>query len=265
MGQALTRFYGIPYHGAMMMTHQDSRKGPYVMSTAHSDAELRERAEQRWEAERLIAALYAPEDDALRATVDAAARADLPAIQISPLQGQLLAVLAAACGARLILEIGALAGYSGIHLARALPPGGRLITLEYEPRHAEVARASFERAGLADRVEVRVGPALENLPALADLAPFDMVFIDADKPGYPEYLDWALRLTRPGSVIVADNTLRGGGAALRPPTDSTDEGTSAMYTYNQRVATDSRLRSIALPIDEDGLDGLSISVVLPPS
>jgi caffeoyl-CoA O-methyltransferase len=174
-----------------------------------------------------------------------------------------LQVLAAACGARKILEIGALAGYSGIWLARALPADGKLISLEVSEKHATVARASLERAGVSDRAEVRVGPASETLPALSSEAPFDLVFIDADKPGYPTYLDWALKLTRPGSVIVADNCIRG-GAPLREAANSGDGDPSikALGEYDRRVANDPRLRSVALPMDDEGTDGFAIAVVL---
>ena len=230
------------------------------MESQHGDPA--EQARKRQEVDRAITELYAREDDALRSTVAAAAEAGMPPIQISPIQGQLLAVLVAASRARRVLELGTLAGYSGIWMARALPPGGRLISLDVSLKHADVARGSFDRAGVADRVEVRVGPAAELLPALEPEAPFDLVFIDADKEGYPTYLEWALRLSRPGSIIVADNVLRNWGEALRPPSTGSDSAIAAMYAYNQRAATDPRLRSIALPIDEDGRDGLAISVVL---
>jgi caffeoyl-CoA O-methyltransferase len=202
---------------------------------------------------------FAAEDESLRAALAAAQAANMPAIQISPLQGRLLQLFAYACGARKILEIGALAGYSSIWLARALPSDGRLISLEISEQHAAVARASLARAGLADRAEVRVGPGAELLPALQAEAPFDLSFIDADKPGYPVYLDWALRLSRPGSIIVADNCIRG-GAPLRGASD--DPGTRAIAEYDARVASDSRLRSIVLPLDDGGLDGFAISVVV---
>jgi predicted O-methyltransferase YrrM len=205
---------------------------------------------------------YAPEDDVLRGAKAAAEAAGMPAIQVSPLRGRLLQVLAAACGARKILEIGALAGYSGIWLARALPPGGRLISLEMSEKHAQVARDSLARAGLSDRAEVRVGPAAELLPALAGEAPFDLVFIDADKPGYPTYLDWALKLTRVGSLIVADNCIRG-GRSLR--VESGDPNAEATGIYDQRVASDPRLLSVAFPLDDDGMDGFAISVVVAPN
>jgi caffeoyl-CoA O-methyltransferase len=220
--------------------------------------QLRENAQARAFIEEALTRQFAPEDDALRGALEAARAADMPAIQISPLQGKLLQVLAAACGARKILEIGALAGYSGIWLARALPAGGRLISLEISEKHAQVWRGSMERAALSDRAEIRVGPAEELLPGLQPEAPFDLVFIDADKPGYPAYLDWALRLTRPGSIIVADNCIRG-GAPFRGPSD--DPTLHAVAEYDQRVATDPRLRSVALAMDDNGMDGFAISVV----
>lgn len=230
------------------------------MASHESESQqLRERAAARAFIEGALVDLFAPEDAALRATIEAAERNQMPAIQISPLQGRLLQILAITCGARRILEIGALAGYSSIWLARALPADGRLISLEVSEKHAAVARASLERAGLAGRAEVRVGPADALLPALAAEAPFDLVFIDADKPGYPTYLDWALKLTRPGSLIVADNCIRG-GAPLRA---ADDPATRALGDYDRRVARDPRLLSIALPLDDDGMDGFAISVVLP--
>lgn len=221
--------------------------------------QLQRAAQQRAEIDTALNQLFAPEDDALLAALAAGHDADMPDIQISPLQGRLLQILAAACGAQKILEIGALAGYSGIWLARALAPGGRLISLEVSEKHAAVARASLARAGLDDRAEVRVGQAFETLPALAADAPFDLVFIDADKPSYPAYLDWALKLTRPGSIIVADNCIRGGGP-LRE-LNSSDPAIRALGDYDRRVASDARLISVAVPMDNDGLDGFAISVV----
>jgi predicted O-methyltransferase YrrM len=219
---------------------------------------LRENSSARAFIETALTERYASEDDALRAALEAARAADMPAIQISPLQGKLLQVLAAACGARRILEIGALAGYSGIWLARALPPGGKLISLEISEKHAAVARASHERAGTADRVEIRVGPGAELLPQLAAEEPFDLIFIDADKPGYPTYLDWALKLCHVGSIIVADNCVRSG----RPFRDGErDEYMTGIADYDDRVASDPRLLSVVLPLDDDGMDGFAISVV----
>ena len=207
--------------------------------------------------EQGIQQLLAPEDEGLRYALTAAREAGLPEIQISPVQGKLLQVLAAACNARKILEIGALGGYSGIWLARALPVGGRLISLEISPEHAAVVRNSFARAGVGDRTEVRVGRALDLLPRLESEAPFDLVFIDADKPPYPQYLEWALRLSRPGSIIVADNCVRRG---FQDPT-AADEGATAIREYNQRIASNPRLVSIALAMDDDYTDGFAISVV----
>ncbi len=153
-----------------------------------------------------------PADPALDGALAAARAAGLPAIDVAPNQGKLLHLLARMVGARRILEIGALGGYSAIWLARALAPGGRLTTLEIDPRNAEVARANFERAGLSDLIDLRLGPALETLPKLAaeGVGPFDLAFIDADKQSNADYFAWALRLSRPGSVIVVDNVVRAG-------------------------------------------------------
>ncbi|HLY31425.1 MAG TPA: O-methyltransferase [Ktedonobacterales bacterium] len=205
--------------------------------------------------------LFAPEDEALRAAREATQANDMPAIEISPLQGRLLQVLARLCNARSILEIGALAGYSGIWLARALPADGRFISLEVSEKHAQVARASLARAGIAAHTEVRVGPGAELLPALVAEAPFDLIFIDADKPGYLTYLDWALKLARPGSVIVADNCIRS-GPPLAENYAAGDDTVRTVGEYDRRVASDPRLLSVALPIDEGGMDGFAISVVL---
>ncbi len=149
------------------------------------------------------------DDPVLSAALQASAAAGLPSIAVSPQQGKFLSLLAAAVGARRILEIGTLGGFSTIWLARGAGPDGRVLTLEYEPKHAEVARANLERAGLGDRVEVLVGAALDTLPTLSG-GPFDLVFIDADKENYVAYLEWAVKLTRPGSVILVDNVIRGG-------------------------------------------------------
>jgi|SRR5581483_949714 len=218
---------------------------------------LQQQQRTRRQIEEGIAGAFAPEDEGLRNALTSARAAGLPEIQISPIQGKLLQVLAAACNARSILEIGALGGYSGIWLARALPAGGRLITLEISPEHAAVVRNSFEKAGVSDRTEVRVGRALDLLPHLGSDAPFDLVFIDADKPPYPQYLEWALRLTRPGSIIVADNCIRSGKAFL-PPQDDVMAG---VVEFNRRIASDPRLASLLLAMDEDYTDGFAIAVV----
>lgn len=203
---------------------------------------------------------FAPEDDILRAAVARIVSANAPTMQISPLQGKLFQVLALTCGARKILEIGSMAGYSGIWLARALPNDGKLISLEVNPSYAEMARAAFADARLSERAEVHVGAALDLLPTLTAEAPFDMVFIDADKVNNPHYLDWALRLTRPGSLIIADNIVRAGRAFMTPPPDESSTGVAA---YTQRILAHPNLVSVALPWDDsgNGLDGFSISVV----
>ncbi len=242
------------------------------MTDYQTDWERYRREEKaRIDIQAAITEMFAREDEGLQAALTAAEQEGLPAIQISPIQGKLLQLLAVACHAQKILEIGSLAGYSGIWLARSLPTGGRLITLEVDPHHADVVRRSFARAGVADRTEVRVGRALELLPHLENEAPFDLVFIDADKQPYPQYLEWALRLTRPGSIIVADNTIRdgkgfsmGNGEGLTNVADynsSTKEYVEGIVEYNKRIASDPRLVSVALPMDDEYTDGFSISVV----
>ncbi|HEY7127700.1 MAG TPA: O-methyltransferase [Ktedonobacterales bacterium] len=221
--------------------------------------ELTRNAHLRQEIEAQIIKRFAPEDEALRETLAAQKRAGLPEIQISPIQGRFLQVLAAACNAKKILEIGALGGYSGIWLARSLPAGGKLITLELDQKHAEVVRAAFARAGVADRAEVRVGAAINSLPTLQSEAPFDLIFIDADKGGYPAYLEWAIKLARQGSIIVADNCVRFGRPFQEPPPDADNAGVA---TYNQQIASNPHLRSILLPNDDDGMDGFAVSVVV---
>ena len=198
------------------------------------------------------------------ATIDAAfarsTAAGLPPIQVARAQGRLLAVLVRATGARRVLEVGTLAGISAIWMGRALPPGGRLVTLEVEPRHAEVARANLDEAGLRDVVDVRVGPALEVLAALADegAEPFDLVFIDADKPPYAEYLEASLRLARPGTVIVADNVIRRG--AVAEPSD--DAAVAGARRFNALVAAHPRLDAAILQtVGEKHHDGMAVAVV----
>lgn len=231
------------------------------MTNQHNDlTTLQQQTQTRHEIEAAITSIFAAEDEALRSVLADAKQAGLPLIQISPIQGKLLQLLATMCNAHKILEIGSLAGYSGIWLARALPPDGRLITLEVSPEHAQVVQNSFKKAGIADRSEVRIGKALDLLPQLQSEAPFDLVFIDADKPPYPQYLDWALRLTRPGSIIVADNCIRRGEVFRQPE----DEGTAGIAEYNRRIASDPRLLSLALAMDDDYTDGFAISVVKHP-
>jgi predicted O-methyltransferase YrrM len=201
-------------------------------------------------------------DPALDAAVRDSANAGLPDIQVSPLQGKLLHLIARSIGARRILEVGTLGGYSTIWLARALPPEGKLVSLELEPKHAQVARANLLRAGVADRVEIRLGPAGETLPKLASehAGPFDLVFVDADKVGYPEYLEWAVRLARKGSVIVADNVVRRGDVADAEGAEEASRGVRAM---NERLARDKRLSAtIIQTVGRKGYDGFTYAVVL---
>lgn len=218
---------------------------------------LQQQAMTRRQIEEAITQRFAAEDEGLQYALRAANQAGLPGIQISPIQGKLLQLLAVACNAQKILEIGSLGGYSGIWLARALPSGGRFITLEINPTHANLVRNAFAKANVSDRAEVRVGRALDLLPKLESEAPFDLVFIDADKPPYPQYLDWALRLSRPGSIIVADNVIRSGKAFEEPE----DEGMAGIAEYNKRIASDPRLTSLDIAMDDDYTDGFAISVV----
>ncbi|MDQ3406750.1 MAG: O-methyltransferase [Chloroflexota bacterium] len=219
--------------------------------------------QDRWTAvDSYINDLLVPPDSVLEAALEASEAAGLPAIQVAANQGKLLHLLARLQGARSILEVGTLGGYSTIWLARALPVDGRLVTLELDPRHAEVARSNLTRAGLAERVEVRVGPALETLARLADedAGPFDLVFIDADKEGYPDYLGWALRLTRPGSLVVADNVVRD-GAVIDPA--SSDPRVQAMRRFTQLLADEPRLDATVLQtVGNKGYDGLAFALVV---
>jgi predicted O-methyltransferase YrrM len=212
----------------------------------------------RWAAvdHYLAEALVAP-DPALDAALEANAAAGLPAHDVSPTHGKLLNLLARAAGARRILEIGTLGGYSTIWLARALPAGGRLVTLEVDPAYAEVASANIARAGLADVVEVLVGPALETLPRLA--GPFDLVFIDADKRSNAEYLVRTLELTRPGSMVVADNVIRDGAVI---DADSDDPSVRGIRRFNEMLATEPRLSATAIQtVGAKGYDGFALALV----
>ncbi|MFE2875181.1 O-methyltransferase [Streptomyces roseus] len=203
--------------------------------------------------------LLVEEDEALAAAHTDAEAAGLPAHQVAPNQGKLLHLLARIRGARTILEIGTLGGYSAIWLARALPAGGRLVTLEVDPHCADVAAANVPRAGLADVVDIRRGPALDLLPQLTDLAPFDLVFIDADKPSNPHYLEWALRLTRPGSVIIGDNVVRDGAVA---DPDSTDPRVQGVRRFTELIAVHPKLTATALQtVGSKGYDGLVMALV----
>ena len=208
-----------------------------------------------------VSGLLAPHDEALDAALRASDAAGLPAIQVSPPQGKLLQLLARSIGARSILEFGTLGGYSTIWLARALPEGGRLITLEAEPRNAEVAAANIARAGLGGLVEVRVGPALDALPQLESegTGPFDLVFIDADKANTPEYFSWALDHTRSGGLIVCDNVVRDG--ELANP-DSEDPTIPAQRRLHEMQAVDPRVEATTIQVvGVKGHDGLNVALV----
>lgn len=204
--------------------------------------------------------LFGSADAALAAALERSAAAGLPTIQVSPVLGRFLQVLALAAGARSILEIGTLGGYSTIWLGRAVPPDGRVVSLEVEPRYAAVARENIARAGLGDRVAVRVGRALDLLADLrADDARFDMVFIDADKPAYPDYLHAVLPLCRRGAVIVADNVVRAGKVAFDA---AGDEAVDGAQRFNAALAADPRLASVVVQqVGVKGHDGMAIAVV----
>lgn len=202
------------------------------------------------------------EDEPLRAAVEASQAAGLPAIQVAANQGKLLHLLARLQRAERILEIGTLGGYSTIWLARALPPTGRLVTLELSPAHAQVARENLARAGVAGQVEVRVGPAVATLAQLAaeGAGPFDLVFIDADKPGYADYLEWSLRLSRPGTLIIADNVVRKGEIINA---DSPDPNVRGMRRFLELLARERRVSATALQtVGSKGHDGLALALVL---
>ncbi|HZY93143.1 MAG TPA: O-methyltransferase [Thermoplasmata archaeon] len=213
--------------------------------------------------DRYFETSFLPRDPVLEEALRASEAAGLPAWAISPLQGQFLHLLARLQGAHRILEVGTLGGYSAIWLARALPSEGRLISLEIDPRHAEVALANLERAGLTDRVEVRVGPALALLPPLMDEDRFDLVFIDADKPSSPAYFGWAVRLTRPGGLIVVDNVVRGGRVIDAHDRDPNVQGTRRLV---DSVAAEPRVKAVTLPtVGRKGYDGFLIALVHSPT
>ena len=201
-----------------------------------------------------ITGLFATQDDALHRIYEETPTYGLPAISIRPEEGQFLHFLVRACGARKALEIGTLGGYSGVWIARALPPEGSLTTLELEPKHADVAQRNFELAGVSDRVQIHVCDAHDMLLTLASDGPYDFVFIDAEKTGYQRYYEWAVSNGHPGSVIVAHNAFRG-GAVVRP--SGADEGTDAVRDFTARVAADARVTATIYP----GGDGMVVAVV----
>jgi predicted O-methyltransferase YrrM len=219
-------------------------------------------SQEQWnEVDRYICDALVPDDDALTAALQAVREAGMPEISVAANQGRMLQILAASVGAKRILEVGTLGGYSTIWLARALPADGQLITLEVSAKHAHVARSNIERAGLGRVVDVRVGPAAETLPVLAAEAgaPFELVFIDADKPSNALYFDWAMKLTRPGSLIVIDNVVRGGGVA---DANSSDADVLGVRRLNERIAAEPRAMATAVQtVGSKGWDGFCLVLV----
>ena len=213
-------------------------------------------SDERWKAvDEYFAGVLGGDDPVMDEVQKSCEAAGLPSIQVSPLQGRMLMLMAQMAGARRILEIGTLGGYSTIWLARALPTGGELVTLEAEPLHAEIARANIARAGFADVVEVKLGLAAETLEAMVKegVRPFDFIFIDADKPGYPAYLDLAIKLSWPGTVIVADNMVRQGAVA---DAQNEDEAVKAVRAFTEKAATVKNLTATAVQtVGVKGYDG----------
>lgn len=206
-----------------------------------------------------VEGLFTPPDPALEGALRRSREAGLPEIHVSPNQGKLLRMLAEIAGARRVLEIGTLGGYSTIHLARALPEDGSLVSLELDEHHAEVARKNITEAGLEGKVEVFCGDARKLLAGMvgSGAGPFDLTFIDADKGSYPEYLEWALRLSRSGSLILADNTIRRGSVL-----DPEDESARTTRKFNEMLAKDPRLSVLILPLIRERIDGMAIARVL---
>lgn len=213
------------------------------------------------EVDQYLGGLLAPSDEQLEATLKANHKAGLPPIDVSPLQGKFLHVLVRMARAKRVLEIGLLGGYSTIWMARALPRGGRIVSLEFSPKHAAVASANLKRAGLLDRVDIRVGPALDSLPVLAAErgGKFDLIFIDADKGNNPNYLDWALKLARPGTLIVVDNVARHGRVIEAKSKDADIAGTRLCL---EMMAAHPKLSAFAMQtVGMKGLDGFAMAVV----
>ncbi len=202
-----------------------------------------------------IVDLFARPDPALQHTLEDSIQQGLPTINVKPEEGRFLQVLIRAINAKKVVEIGTLGGFSGIWIARGLPPGGKLITLEKDPRHAEISRRHFKNAGVSDRVDIRVGNAHESLRKMVDEGPFDFIFIDAEKDGYPDYLDWAIQNICVGGTIAAHNAFRKGSVTGTAPEDDYTEG---MKKFNQRVASDPRLLATIYPAG----DGMVIAVRL---
>ncbi|MER9952913.1 O-methyltransferase [Mesorhizobium sp. M0047] len=208
----------------------------------------------------IVASLF-DSDPVLDAVLAANHDQGLPAIDVSAAQGKLLSLLVRIRGAKNVLEIGTLGGYSTIWMARELPADGRIVTLELDPHHAKVARSNFERAGVSARIDLRVGPALQSLAALGaeNAGPFDLIFIDADKPNNPHYLSWAMRLSRPGTVIICDNVIRDGAVLNDDGRDANVEGARAAFSF---IGSEKRLDGTAIQtVGAKGYDGFAIAVV----
>ena len=220
------------------------------------------KSEPRWDqVDAYLVDTFVPREPAFASALAESEKAGLPAIQVSPPQGRLLVLLARALGAKAILEIGTLGGYSTLWLARGLAPGGRIVTLEMDPRHAEVAKRNFERAGRSGVIEQRLGAALETLPRLVEerAGPFDLVFVDADKPNLPDYFSWSLELSRPGTLIVVDNVVREGDVVDAGSPDAVIQGVRRM---NERIAAEPRVSATTLQtVEAKGYDGLAFVLV----
>jgi predicted O-methyltransferase YrrM len=218
--------------------------------------------QERWDAvDEYIKDVVVRPDAALDAAIEASTAAGLPPINVSPSHGKFLFVLARTLGAKAILEIGTLGGYSTIWMARGLVAGGRVITLEADPKHADVARANFVRAGVGDVIELRLGKALDTLPKVASdgRGPFDLIFIDADKPNIPEYFRWALKLARVGSLIIVDNVVRDGEVIDAASKDASVQG---VRRFNELLATETRVSATEIQtVGIKGYDGFAIAVV----
>ena len=217
---------------------------------------------KHWTAvDNFLADLCGDEDAALKQARKENEAAGLPPFDLSVAQGQFIHVLVKCLQPKRVLELGTLGGYSTIWIARALPPGGRIVTLEYNPRHAEIARSNLERAGVADRVDIRVGAALDTMPILEaeDAGPFDLIFIDADKGNYRSYLQWAIRMGRPGTTIIADNVVRDGAVMDASSTDPDVQGIRRMFEI---MKDETRLStSVLQTVGSKGHDGFVLAVV----
>lgn len=209
--------------------------------------------------DKYICDYFVSQDEALLAAERSLEETNMPAISISPNQGKFLHMMALLCNAKRILEVGTLAGYSTIWLARALKDDGKLITLEYDPRHARVAQKNIDRVGLSSKVDIRVGKGLDLLPTLKAEAPFDMIFIDADKPPYTEYFQWALTLSRPGTLIIADNVIRD-GKVIDPTSD--DEMVKGVQRFNKALSQAQEVTATILQmVGVKEYDGMALAIV----